>query len=114
MTAAPTPPLFELAPPRPAAGIGRRRFVNELRCECGRASCRETLPAAAESYRGNDGRIIVVPAHLGAIVLLTDLDGGTVVRAADQFFVVELNENAGRFPVTAAEPRMRLLDTSAV
>ncbi|MGE5274306.1 MAG: hypothetical protein ACM3QU_11205 [Verrucomicrobiota bacterium] len=50
-----------------------------------------------------------MPAHLGAIVLLTDLENGTVVRAADRFLVVELNESAGRFPV-AAEPRMRLVD----
>jgi hypothetical protein len=112
MTTAPTPPLLDLAPSRRAGSIECRRFVSGLRCECGQLSCRETFPAAAGSHRGNAGRVIVVPAHLGAIVSLTDLDNGTVVRAADRFFVVELNESAGRFPV-AAEPRMRLLDDNS-
>ncbi len=116
MTAAPTLPLrdptLNLAPARRAGNLERSGFVGRLRCECGRPDCRETFPALAESHRGHAERFIVVPAHLGAIVVLADIGNGTVVRAADEFFVVELDENAGRFPV-ATEPRMRLVEGNA-
>src|SRR5581483_12169845 len=55
--------------------------VTELRCECGRPGCRATVPIAAESARGVVGRLIVVPAHA---------DRGTVTRAADNYFVLDV------------------------
>jgi len=55
-------------------------LVAELRCECGRPNCTETVPAVAEAHRGIGGRFVVVPAHF---------NDGVVVRAADRFFVVE-------------------------
>jgi hypothetical protein len=55
-------------------------LVAELRCECGRPNCTETVPAVAEAHRGMGGRLVVVPAHF---------NDGMVVRAADRFFVVE-------------------------
>jgi hypothetical protein len=57
--------------------------VAELRCECAVPSCRETLPAAADSHRGAADRFIVASAHL---------NGGTPVRVADRFFVVSAKE----------------------
>jgi hypothetical protein len=97
-----------LAPARRAGNLERRGFVTRLRCECALPSCRETFPAVAETYRGNAERFIVVPAHLGAIVIPADLDDATVIRAADRFFVVELDGSAGRFP-GSGERRMRLV-----
>jgi len=55
-------------------------LVAELRCECGRPNCTETLPAGAEAHRGMGARLVVAPAHF---------NDGVVVRAADRFFVVE-------------------------
>jgi len=54
-------------------------FVSELRCECGRSNCRETVPAVAETYRRTADHRLVMPAHA---------NGEVVVRAADRFFVV--------------------------
>ena len=51
-----------------------------LRCECGDPACRGTVPAIAAAHRGLSGRLVVMPGHL---------NGGTVVRAADRFFVVQ-------------------------
>ena len=96
-----------LAPARRAGNVERRGFVTWLRCECALPSCRETFPAGAESYRGTDERFIVVPAHLGAIATPANRHDATVVRAADQFFVVELDGSAGRFPALS-ERRLRL------
>ena len=73
-----------LAPARRAGNVERRGFVTRLRCECALPSCRETVPAGAESYRGAAERFIVVPAHLGAIVTPASLDDATVVGAADR------------------------------
>lgn len=56
-------------------------LVGEFRCECGRPTCRDTVPAVAETYRGSADRFVVTPAHFG---------GGVVLRAADRFFVVDL------------------------
>ena len=70
----------------------------ELRCECTLPDCRETFPAAAELCRGRADRFIVVPAHLGVVVTPANICDGRVVRAADRFFVVELNVNGGRYP----------------
>jgi hypothetical protein len=55
-------------------------LVAELRCECGRPSCTETLPAGAEAHRGMGSRFVVAPAHF---------NDGVVVRAADRYFVVD-------------------------
>ena len=52
---------------------------SELRCECRRPNCTETLPATAETHRRVAGRFVVAPAHFD----------GVVVSAADRFFVVE-------------------------
>ena len=118
MTEAPALPLLERRSTRPPAGSGdasglaraacamrearragnreRSGFVTRLRCECARPSCRDTFPAVAEAHRGMPERFIVVPAHLGGIVMPADIDPVTVVRAADRFFVVELNERRRR------------------
>jgi hypothetical protein len=111
MSTVPTLPLLargpSLAPARRAGNVERSGFVTRLRCECALPSCRETFPAGAESYRGTAERFIVVPAHLGAIVTPANLDGTTVVRAADRFFVVELEGSAG--PLRApSERRLQL------
>jgi hypothetical protein len=118
MSTVPTLPRLargpSLAPARRAGNVERRGFLTRLRCECALPSCRETVPAGAESYRGTAERFIVVPAHLGAIVTPANLDDATVVRAADQFFVVELDGSAGRFPARS-ERRLRLaVDNEAV
>ncbi|HET9776365.1 MAG TPA: hypothetical protein VFP77_07340 [Gemmatimonadaceae bacterium] len=55
-------------------------LVSELRCECARPSCMDTVPAAADTQRGIAERFVVTPAHF---------EGGIVVRAADRFFVVD-------------------------
>ncbi len=118
MSTAPTLPRLtrrqSLAPARRAGNLERRGFVTRLRCECALPSCRETFPAGAESYRGTAERFIVIPAHLGAIVTPANLDDATVVRAADRFFVVELDGNSARFPAPS-ERRLRLAaDSEAV
>ena len=84
---------------RRAGNLGRSGRVAQLRCECALPSCRATFPAVGQSYRGTAERFIVVPAHLG-----TDLYEGTVVRASDRFFVVELSRTADRFPAPATPP----------
>lgn len=55
--------------------------IAELPCECGRPGCRATVPIAAESHRGVLGHLIVSPLHA---------DRGTVIRAADRYFVLEV------------------------
>jgi hypothetical protein len=117
MSTVPTLPRLargpSLAPARRAGNHERRGFVTRLHCECALPSCRETFPAGAESYRGAAQCFIVVPAHLGAIVTPADLYDATVVRAADRFFVVELDRSA-RFPAPS-ERRLRLAaDSEAV
>jgi hypothetical protein len=72
----------------------RATSVDERRCECGRPNCRDTFPSIAEAYRGMAERFIVVPDHVGA---------GTVIAAADRFFVVEPNRHRDRYP-TATHP----------
>jgi hypothetical protein len=54
--------------------------AEDLRCECPRPTCRETLPAAAEAHRGWSANFLVVPWHAA---------GETAVAVADRFFVVE-------------------------
>ena len=56
------------------------RGLATVRCECGDPACRATVPAVAATHRGLSGRIVMTPSHL---------NGGTVVRAADEFFVVQ-------------------------
>ncbi len=62
-------------------------LVSDLRCECTRLSCRDKVPAVAETHRRVADQLVVVPAHF---------DGGVVVRAADRFFVVESGGRAIR------------------
>ena len=111
MSTVPTLPLLARGPSlgsaRRVGNLERRGFVTRLRCECALPSCRETFPAGAESYRGTPERFIVVPGHLGAIVTPANLDDATVVRAADRFFVVELDGSAARLPAPS-ERRLRL------
>ena len=57
-----------------------RTAHGNLRCECGDPACSGTVPAVAEAHRGLSGRLLVIPSHL---------NGATVVRAADRFFVVQ-------------------------
>jgi len=73
----------ELAATRRALNRERISVVAQLRCECTRRRCRESVPTAAERHRGRSDRFIVVPAHV---------DHGLVVRAADRFFVVQAND----------------------
>jgi hypothetical protein len=73
-------------------------FDVELRCECALPNCRKTLPAVAELCRGTADRFIVAPVHLGVFVTPATIDDGRIVRAADRFFVVELNRDGGRYP----------------
>jgi len=82
---------------RRAANAGRGSDV-ELRCECALPNCRKTFPAAAELCRGRADRFIVVPAHLGVVVTPANIYDGSVARAADRFFVVELHRDGGRYP----------------
>ena len=70
---------------RRADGDTGSGFMSEVRCECGRSNCSETLPAVAETHRGMVDRLLVLPAHA---------DGEVVVRVADRFFVVERNMRA--------------------
>jgi hypothetical protein len=79
-------PSVDLAKARRAGNLERAGFVGEFHCECDRTSCQNSFPASAEFHRGNPGRFIVVPYHYA---------GGTVVRVADRFFVVEPNASGG-------------------
>jgi len=78
-------PVLTVSEARRAGNRERIGVIGELRCECARPSCRDTVPAAAETHRGIAERFVVMPAHF---------DGGVVVRAADRFFVVELGGHA--------------------
>jgi hypothetical protein len=68
-----------LSEARRASNRARIGLVSELRCECTRSNCIETLPGVAGTHRSAD-QLLVAPAHL---------DGGVVARAADRFFVIE-------------------------
>ena len=92
-TAAPNPrskgrPLSQrLRPSEAVRALNRERIalLSEFRCECGRPTCRDTLPLVAETHRGMADRFVVRPAHFS---------DGAVVRAADRFFVVDLGARA--------------------
>src|SRR5689334_10232599 len=73
-------PLLTVSESRRAGNRERVRLRSELRCECARPNCTETVPGVAETHRGNHRRFVVSPAHV---------EGSVVVRAADRFFVVE-------------------------
>jgi hypothetical protein len=77
LRAAPALPVSESRRARNRERIG---LVSELRCECARSNCRDTLPAIAETYRGIAERFVVTRAHF---------EDGVVVRDADRFFVVQ-------------------------
>jgi hypothetical protein len=109
MTDAPVLSPLECVPTRPADPAYRRRRgssaatlvavptrAHELPCECGRANCRATLPRVAETHRGTAQHLIMAPEHYVA---------GTVVRAADQFFVVARKDGAALLPLpTPTQP----------
>ena len=80
-TGAPSPP--RLRPSEALRALNRKRIglVSELRCECGRPTCQDTVPLVAEMHRGMADRFLVRPAHFS---------DGAVIRAADRFFVVDL------------------------
>jgi hypothetical protein len=65
---------------------GRIGLASELRCECTRRNCTETLPGVAGTHRSTD-QVVVAPAHL---------DGGVVARATGRFFVIEPRGHAIR------------------
>jgi hypothetical protein len=58
----------------------------DLRCECGSPRCQATAPAIAASHRRGADQFVVASTHFV---------GGRVVKAADQFFVVELPARPG-------------------
>lgn len=68
-----------LSEARRAGNRARIGLASELRCECTRPNCTETLPGVAGTHR-RAGQLVVAPAHF---------DGGVVARVADQFFVIE-------------------------
>ena len=89
MTAVPTTRRTELGGRRQATGGTRRvathtryRFAGDLHCECGEPDCRGSIPEHAGTFR-EIGQIVVVPGHYSG--------SGTVIRAADDFFVVVSN-----------------------
>jgi hypothetical protein len=73
-------PALTVSESRRVANRERIGLGSDLRCECARPNCRDTVPAVAETQRGIPQRFVVTPAHF---------DGGLVMRAADRFFVVE-------------------------
>ena len=73
-------PALTVSESRRAGNRERIGTVSELRCECARPGCTDTVPAVAETQRGLAERFVVTPAHF---------EVGVVVRAADRFFVVE-------------------------
>ena len=75
-----------LSEARRAGNRARIGLVSELRCECTRPDCTETLPSVAGMH-GSADQLLVAPAHL---------DGGVVARAADRFFVIESRGHAIR------------------
>jgi len=75
-----------LSEARRAGNRARIGLVSELRCECARPNCTETLPGVAGTHRRAD-QLVVTPAHL---------DGGVAARIADRFFVIESRGDAMR------------------
>jgi hypothetical protein len=73
-------PALAVSESRRADNRERSDLVSELRCECARPNCTDTVPAVAEIHRGTADTFVMKPAHF---------EGGVVVRAADRFFVVE-------------------------
>lgn len=92
----PVTPSQRLRPSDVRRALDRERIdlVCEFRCECGQSTCRETVPAVAETHRGSADCYVVTPAHFS---------GGVVVRAADRFFVVDF----GRRPRPQAQSGVR-------
>jgi hypothetical protein len=78
-------PVLTVSEARRAGNREHIGLVAELRCECARPNCRDTVPAVAETHRGIAERFVVMPDHF---------DGGVVVRAADRFFVVDPGSHA--------------------
>ena len=72
---------LDLSEARRGWNYDRIGLVSDLRCECGSPRCQATVPAVAATHRREAGQFIVASTHFV---------GGLVVRAADQFFFVEL------------------------
>jgi hypothetical protein len=68
-----------LSEARRAGNRARIGPFSDLRCECSRPNCTETLPSVAGTHRRAD-QPVVTPA---------DFDGGGAARVADLFFVIE-------------------------
>jgi hypothetical protein len=72
---------FALSEARRTWNRDRIGSVSDFRCECARPGCRDRVPAVAETHRRLADQLVVSPGHF---------DRGIVVRAADRFFVVEV------------------------
>jgi hypothetical protein len=82
------PPVADVALRNARRTANRERGRTELICECTRPGCSAGLPGLADDERGSTDCFIVDPHHF-------DRDGGSVVRAADRFFVVRVRNRAG-------------------
>jgi hypothetical protein len=76
---------LDLSEARREWNYDRIGLAADIRCECGSPRCQATAPAVAASYRRGTNQFVVASTHFV---------GGRVVRAADQFFVVELPARA--------------------
>lgn len=72
---------LDVSEARRAGNYDRIGLASDLRCECGSPRCHASVPAVAAKHRRGAGQFIVASKHFV---------GGSVVKAADQFFVVEL------------------------
>jgi hypothetical protein len=86
------PKLLGLSEERRGWNRNRSGSGCEVRCECARPDCTETLPAVAETNRRRANQFLVAPAHFD----------GVVVSAADRFFVVERRGDDVRRPAGEA------------
>ena len=97
MTAAQTHPFSTQTATRRSISTNTAS-VGELPCECSRPGCRATVLIAAESHRGVVRHLIVSPLHS---------DRGTVVRAADRYFVLEVKAGSEATTTSALRAAFR-------
>lgn len=76
---------LRLSEARRAWNRERIGLVSELLCECTRPTCRDTVPAVANTHRSMADHFLVAPAHV---------EGNVVIRAADRFFIVASRRSA--------------------
>jgi hypothetical protein len=72
---------LDLSEARRAWNYDRIGLASDLRCECASPRCQAWVPAVAATHRREAGQFIVASTHFV---------GGLVVKASNQFFVVEL------------------------